>query len=766
MTLVEYIEEIDRIDKAAAGPPAKAPPPPEKTPPSDVSASPSVAPAPKPVHGALNPAYTTTATNDDVFNEMAHIKGRVEARTGTPANASGALATFQRNLERKVRATIIAAAVKKYGKIPSTASVDATYAVWSTRWLAAFMAVAQRELRAHNHPAHAAGLAHEKTLAQMHVDQIARTQEQRTGMADQRVATTDRRQSKAFKVKYNRRTTDGEDRRQGDRRAATAEKVEVIVEHDWAGKYEEPTFVATSVADLVKGKIRYKGDLTNIVYRYLLRSYPEKVVGWVKDGDWEYDPHVKLSDINMARRPGGRDPSKVASISKTLSDGASLDPIVLVDDHNPNGLEIADGWHRTLGAEDAKLDDVPAFIGTGFGHQLGLSAPWGMEMQDESDSKKKAEFAELAAFRRFIRKASPDGTPNAPENFRTTAIRPDVLADLVEDVKVMGHDVALERARLRLEGVYFEPSKKDFSLSSPLSSGLVPYGLDQAPSPGNAPSPDVCDVCGAALVPGRDGEGRDCPNGHGMSSFKYSDDQARDERGRWEGGSGMPVHDGTERLDAISGSDVTLRSFTGSNDGPSFHGDLYLHSDDQVKAVVPKGSHGAIGYVKAGQTGVNEGRIRVGSVGVYNSYDHNGKQLGTSSSQGNARYAVIARWNDHLGKAEAADTTPVVPDLALLAAIDAELDRRGIDVGKLNAAGQKIGWEYVEEGEKTKKGKYPDGLPGQGIPGVERDGVRYGVTVGRDDDGVFVTTHRARSKSYPTLDDIPKSALEFVDESG
>lgn len=42
----------------------------------------------------------------------------------------------------------------------------------------------------------------------------------------------------------------------------------------------------------------------------------------------------------------------------------------------------------------------------------------------------------------------------------------------------------------------------------------------------------------------------------------------------------------------------------------------------------------------------------------------------------------------------------------------------------------------------------------------------WGVSFGKDKDGYFCYTHRARSKSYPTVADIPKSALKFIDSTG
>lgn len=41
-----------------------------------------------------------------------------------------------------------------------------------------------------------------------------------------------------------------------------------------------------------------------------------------------------------------------------------------------------------------------------------------------------------------------------------------------------------------------------------------------------------------------------------------------------------------------------------------------------------------------------------------------------------------------------------------------------------------------------------------------------GVTVKKDNKGYFVQTHRARSKSYKTIDDIPDSAIQFIESTG
>jgi len=41
-----------------------------------------------------------------------------------------------------------------------------------------------------------------------------------------------------------------------------------------------------------------------------------------------------------------------------------------------------------------------------------------------------------------------------------------------------------------------------------------------------------------------------------------------------------------------------------------------------------------------------------------------------------------------------------------------------------------------------------------------------GVDIGADKDGFFVFTHRARSKSYSTIADIPNKDIKFIESTG
>lgn len=40
------------------------------------------------------------------------------------------------------------------------------------------------------------------------------------------------------------------------------------------------------------------------------------------------------------------------------------------------------------------------------------------------------------------------------------------------------------------------------------------------------------------------------------------------------------------------------------------------------------------------------------------------------------------------------------------------------------------------------------------------------VSLGKDQDGYYIFTHRARSESYPTPHDIPKDKIKFISSTG
>lgn len=116
------------------------------------------------------------------------------------------------------------------------------------------------------------------------------------------------------------------------------------------------------------------------VHRSLAKHYPDEVLDWVDGADWEGPTRVPLEDIDMARRPGGRDMDKVDSIAKAIADdpdGPAAAPVVLVK--TPSGsLKVADGYHRTLAHKRMGHKSVPAYVGAVDDDE----GPWDREMHD------------------------------------------------------------------------------------------------------------------------------------------------------------------------------------------------------------------------------------------------------------------------------------------------------------------------------------------------------------------------------------------------
>jgi hypothetical protein len=137
-----------------------------------------------------------------------------------------------------------------------------------------------------------------------------------------------------------------------------------------------------------------KARLDRLILRSLERQYPTELLGWVKDAAWRYDPHVLLSGIDMARRPGGRDMQNVDRIEDEIDESDLVVPIVLVQVPGANKYKIADGWHRSLAARHAGKEFIPAYIG----QVADATGPWDREMQ--SLQYRKAIHTELAKWQR------------------------------------------------------------------------------------------------------------------------------------------------------------------------------------------------------------------------------------------------------------------------------------------------------------------------------------------------------------------------------
>lgn len=120
------------------------------------------------------------------------------------------------------------------------------------------------------------------------------------------------------------------------------------------------------------------------VYDYLARHYPADTLDWVKAAEWRGPVDVPLTDVSMARRPGGaRDMDKVQSIAESIEAGETLDPVVLVETPGGPPYKVADGFHRTLALDRVGRRTVSAWIGK-VDQDTG---PWAKEMHEEKLNK-------------------------------------------------------------------------------------------------------------------------------------------------------------------------------------------------------------------------------------------------------------------------------------------------------------------------------------------------------------------------------------------
>ena len=121
---------------------------------------------------------------------------------------------------------------------------------------------------------------------------------------------------------------------------------------------------------------------TDEVYAALKKNYPADTIQWAKRVDWRKSD-VPLDNIQMARRPGGRDLDKVDGIAKAVADGRTMDRVVLVKTPGNDKYEIADGFHRTLAFERADQKTIPAYVAK----VTSDHGPWEREMHDAKLNK-------------------------------------------------------------------------------------------------------------------------------------------------------------------------------------------------------------------------------------------------------------------------------------------------------------------------------------------------------------------------------------------
>lgn len=103
------------------------------------------------------------------------------------------------------------------------------------------------------------------------------------------------------------------------------------------------------------------------------------------------------------------------------------------------------------------------------------------------------------------------------------------------------------------------------------------------------------------------------------------------------------------------------------------------------------------------------------------------------------------------------------PERAAEAVEEARLKHLGISKETIDGLGEVIADTKIVLAPCAKKKKNFENYSDDETRELHK---KWGVSFGKDKDGYFCYTHRARSKSYPTIADIPKSALKFIDSTG
>ena len=107
-----------------------------------------------------------------------------------------------------------------------------------------------------------------------------------------------------------------------------------------------------------------KKSSKEMVYKQLLKSYPENAMGWVRKARWVGPVEVPLDEVDFSTKKTWRahhEPELVDSKVKKIKKGKKK-PVVLVDAPKDKKYIIIDGHHRSLAYE--KLNEpMVAFIG-------------------------------------------------------------------------------------------------------------------------------------------------------------------------------------------------------------------------------------------------------------------------------------------------------------------------------------------------------------------------------------------------------------------
>jgi ParB/Sulfiredoxin domain len=289
-------------------------------------------------------------------------------------------------------------------------------------------------------------------------------------------------------------------------------------------------------APRLQGSSIDEGDVLD----YLQEHYPNADIGWVRRCLWAAD-NVLLDDVNWQNRPGGVDQDKVDDMSAKLQDGWQPKPVVVIAPDEDSPMEVADGYHRFAAYDDAGIDAARAWVATpkpgNTGWQADVQAmQWSANNWKPPDKGKALTKGEVAA----LHKA---GNPEALREWYNEGADGQIdwgsPGDFDACVSVASQyiDDAEGFCNLRHQDATGEPPGKAPGEQDKTIRTLPP-DLAKLAEPGDRLDDD--ETGERWLIK--------AVRGNQVWVVKYSDDQARDDHGRWLGGGGDGPSPSTQAL--------------------------------------------------------------------------------------------------------------------------------------------------------------------------------------------------------------------------
>ena len=167
---------------------------------------------------------------------------------------------------------------------------------------------------------------------------------------------------------------------------AEAMRDEVRAGADWPQVMVATTVNRSLARRQVQKALAPNADLAEIVYRSLAKEFAADTLEWVRKASWTFEAAVPVATVITTEPRTHLDLDRVQEFLGRLG-GAGKPPKPLILVETSNGLELADGHHKTFAAQDAGVVSLPGFVGRG----VGDTGPWQGAMHANKLAKRPFE---------------------------------------------------------------------------------------------------------------------------------------------------------------------------------------------------------------------------------------------------------------------------------------------------------------------------------------------------------------------------------------